>query len=194
MEPANAGAPGSHIPPQPCERDCGCCWSCLSFKAGEMTAGALGTSAGSGAGASPHMVLCLPRAWCRAHPMGPCTWQQKHMTANSHFRFHSRHVGFLNSGVQKHCHAAAKQTARIWPWKESINCFAGSSPNSKLYWQATDTQAPLKRRVYKSWGCFTAPYRAQHMSPGQGCGHQQHRAAALSRKQRWTWLCLRRGD
>lgn len=90
------------------------------------------------------MVLCLPGARCRAHPMGHCTWQQKHMTANSHFRFHTRHAGFLNSGVQKHCHAAAKQTARIWPWKESINCFAGSSPNSKLYWQAMDTQAPLK--------------------------------------------------
>lgn len=61
---------GSHMPPRLCKRDCGSSWSCLGFKAGEMTPGPLGMSAGSGTGASPHMVLCPAGAWSRAHPTG----------------------------------------------------------------------------------------------------------------------------
>lgn len=102
-----------------------------------------------------------------SHGMQYC-WQRGPVAADSHLHFPPQHAGFLTSGVENRSHAAAKQTARIGPWKELINCFAGNYPNSKLCQRAAGSQARLTLHAYKIWGCFTAPCGAERIAPGEG--------------------------
>lgn len=127
-----------------------------------------------------------------SHGMQYC-WQRGPVAADSHLHFPPQHAGFLTSGVENRSHAAAKQTARIGPWKELINCFAGNYPNSKLCQRAAGSQARLTR--IQDLGLFHCTLRGRaHCSRGGRARHQQHCEATLPQEQWEMQLCLQWGD